>query len=212
MAPPPSQGMANFTSAFGHRFFFSPVVAAAATGAVTGGVGTGSGKFLSIATLVAYSATVTAGTEADQILMAGENIVKGAMEMDGTTPVTAETVFELKGMTSGDLDTATKSEEIVTYGDDGGWAQGVATSKSWKVQLEAVTDFNDAAYKAMRLAELNNVAGKIRVKFGRTTPSGETIYGYGTLQGFKEKSKAGTIVGYSVDLVGYGLLGMGLAD
>ena len=204
--------MANFTSAFGHRFFFSPVVAASANGAVTGGVGTGSGKFLAIGTLVASSAAVTAGTAPDQILLAAENIVKGGMEVDGTTAVTAETVFELQGMTSGDLDTATKSEEVVTYGDDGGWAQGVATSKSWKVQLEAVTDFNDAAYKAMRLAELNNVAGKIRVKFGRTTPSGETIYGYGTLQGFKEKSKAGTIVGYSVDLVGYGLLGVGLAD
>jgi hypothetical protein len=49
------------------------------------------------------------------------------------------------------------------------------------------------------------------VKFGRTTPSGETIYGYGTLQGFKEKSKAGSIVGYSVELTGYGLLGLGLA-
>jgi hypothetical protein len=204
--------MSNFTSAFGHRFFFAPVVATAASQAVAGGVGSGSGVFLSTASLVAADAEVTDGDAADQILLAGENIVRGAKNVAGSSTIAVDTVFELEGLTSGDLDTATKMDEVVTYGDAGGWAQGVATSKSWKVQLEAVTDFNHAAYKAMRLAELNNVPGKIRVKFGRVTPSGETIYGYCTLQNFKEKSKAGTIVGYTVELVGYGLLGVTLAD
>jgi hypothetical protein len=203
--------MSNFTSAFGHRFFFAPILASAATGPVSGGVGTGSGKFLAIGSLVAANAVVTEGENPMEILLAAENIVKGGRNVADTANITAETVFELEGLTTGDLDTATKSEEVVTYGDDGGYAQGVATSKSWKVQLEGVTDFNHAAYKALRLAELNNVAGKIRVKFGRTTPAGEVIYGYGTLQNFKEKSKAGSIVGYTVELVGYGLLGVKLA-
>jgi hypothetical protein len=204
--------MANFESAFNFQLFFSPVTAASVdTGSVTGGISKTTGGFINYGSLVADNGTITEGVTPDRILLAGETVTKGAKNVAGTSSISAYSVFELLGLTDASLDSATKSEEVVTYGDSGGYSQGVATSKSWKISIEGVTDFNSAAYQAMRLLEKNNVAGGLRCKIGRLTPSGEAVYGYATLKGFKEKSKAGSIVAYSVEAEGYGPLGLTLA-
>jgi hypothetical protein len=194
--------MANFSSAFGFKVYLVPCLATAVSvSSVTGGVGaTG---FIALgaseANVVATDAVITEGTVAE-IKVGGSDIVAGA-----ATPV------ELLGLTDASLSTDTSSEEVVTYSDDSGYGQSVATSKSWSISLSGVTDFNDAGYQVMRLAEKNNVAGGIRVKIGRTTPAGEQIYGYATLQSFSESVEAGSIVTYTIEAAGYGALGLGLA-
>lgn len=195
--------MANFSSAFGFKVYFVPVLATAVdVSTVTGGVGeTG---FIALgaadANLVAASATVAEGSTVSEITVDGSDVVAGA-----ATP------FELVGLTDASLSTDTSSEEVVTYSDDSGYSQSVATSKSWSISLSGVTDFNDAGYQAMRLAEKNNVAGNLRIKIGRTTPSGEQVYGYATLQSFSESVEAGSIVSFTIEAAGYGPLGLGLA-
>lgn len=199
----PHIAMANFSSAFGFKVYLVPCLSTAVdVSTVTGGVGeTG---FIALGTanadVVAVDAEVTEGLTAKEINVGGTDIVAA-----GVTPV------ELLGLTDASLSTDTSSEEVVTYSDDSGYSQSVATSKSWAISLSGVTDFNDAGYQVMRLAEKNNVAGGIRVKVGRTTPSGEQVYGYATLQGFSESVEAGSIVSYTVDLAGYGDLGLSLA-
>ncbi len=194
--------MANFSSAFGFKVYLVPCLATAVNvNSVTGGVGaTG---FIALgaseANVVATDAVVTEGTVAE-INVGGSDIVAGA-----ATPV------ELLGLTDASLSTDTSSEEVVTYSDDSGYSQSVATSKSWSISLSGVTDFNDAGYQVMRLAEKNNVAGGIRVKIGRTTPGGEQVYGYATLQSFSESVEAGSIVSFTIEAAGYGALGLGLA-
>jgi hypothetical protein len=194
--------MANFSSAFGFKIYLVPCLSTAVSvSSVTGGVGaTG---FIALgaseANVVATDAVITEGTVAE-IKVGGSDIVAGA-----ATPV------ELLGLTDASLSTDTSSEEVVTYSDDSGYGQSVATSKSWSISLSGVTDFNDAGYQVMRLAEKNNVAGGIRVKIGRTTPAGEQIYGYATLQSFSESVEAGSIVTYTIEAAGYGALGLGLA-
>ena len=195
--------MANFSSAFGFKVFLVPCLSTSVdVNAVTGGVGeTG---FISLgaanANVVANDAVITEGANPSEIEVGGSDIVVGA-----TTPV------ELLGLTDASLSTDTSSEEVVTYSDDSGYSQSVATSKSWSISLSGVTDFNDAGYQVMRLAEKNNVAGGIRVKVGRTTPSGEQVYGYATLQSFSESVEAGSIVSFTIECAGYGALGLGLA-
>lgn len=195
--------MANFSSAFGFKVYFVPVLSQNVdTSTVTGGVGaTG---FIALgaadANVVATSDPVAEGASVAEITVSGTDVVAG-----GVTP------FELLGLTDASLSTDTSSEEVVTYSDDSGYSQSVATSKSWSISLSGVTDFNDAGYQAMRLAEKNNVAGNIRIKIGRTTPSGEQVYGYATLQSFSESVEAGSIVSYTVEAAGYGPLGLGLA-
>lgn len=194
--------MANFSSAFGFKVYLVPCLSTAVNvSSVTGGVGaTG---FIALgasdANVVATDAAVTEGT-VSEINVGGSDIVAGA-----ATPV------ELLGLTDASLSTDTSSEEVVTYSDDSGYSQSVATSKSWSISLSGVTDFNDAGYQVMRLAEKNNVAGGIRVKIGRTTPGGEQVYGYATLQSFSESVEAGSIVSYTIEAAGYGALGLGLA-
>ena len=195
--------MANFSSAFGFKVYLVPCLSTAVdVNTVTGGVGeTG---FIALgaadANVVSTSATVAEGSSVSEILVDSSDIVAGA-----ATPV------ELLGLTDASLSTDTSSEEVVTYSDDSGYSQSVATSKSWSISLSGVTDFNDAGYQVMRLAEKNNVAGGLRVKIGRTTPSGEQVYGYATLQSFSESVEAGSIVSYTIEAAGYGALGLGLA-
>ena len=202
--------MANFSSAFGFKVFVVPVTSDAVdTSTVTGGVGnTG---FIDNSSPVATDAVVTEGASLNQILVAGESITNGSRNVADDADITADTCFELVGLTDASLSTDTSSEEVVTYSDDSGYSQSVALSKSWSISLAGVTDFNDAGYQAMRLAEKNNVAGNIRIKIGRTTPAGEVVYGYATLQSYSESVEAGSIVTYTVEAAGYGPLGLGLA-
>ena len=199
----PIIAMANFSSAFGFKVYLVPCLSTDVdVNSVTGGVGeTG---FIALgaadANVVATDAVVAEGANAKEILVTGSDVVAG-----GVTPC------ELLGLTDASLSTDTSSEEVVTYSDDSGYSQSVATSKNWTISLSGVTDFNDAGYQIMRLAEKNNVAGGVRVKIGRTTPSGEQVYGYATLQSFSESVEAGSIVSYTVEAAGYGALGLGLA-
>ncbi len=193
--------MANFVSAFGFKVYFVPLKSTDVdTGTVSGGVQADASGFIDITSVTAADADVTEGATPAELLVGGSDVISGAA-----------TAFELVGLTDASLSTDTSSEEIVTYSDSSGYSQSVATSKSWSVALSGVTDFNDAGYQAMRIAEMNNVAGNLRIKIGRTTPSGETVYGYATLQSFSESVEAGSIVSYTVEAAGYGPLGLGLA-
>jgi|TARA_B100000035_G_C21033070_1_gene569407 hypothetical protein len=191
--------MANFSAAFGFKVYIVPCLAANVdTNSVTGGVG--SGGFIDTDTITASNAVVAEGANPAQLTVGGSDVAAGGA-----------TVFELEGLTDASLSTDTSSEEVVTYSDDSGYSQSVALSKSWEIALSGVTDYNDAGYKALRLAEKNNVAGELRVKIGRTTPQGEQVYGYATLQSYSESVAAGSIVSYSLTAAGYGTLGLGLA-
>ena len=197
--------MANFTSAFGFKVYFVPVLNTSVdTASVTGGTAE-SGGFINLGTssadLVAADAVVAEGTTPSEITVGGSDIVAA-----GVTP------FELLGLTDASLSTDTSSEEVVTYSDSSGYNQSIATSKSWSISLSGVTDYNDAGYQAMRLAEKNNVAGALRIKIGRVTPAGEEVFGYATLQSFSESVEAGSIVSYTVEAAGYGPLGLKLAS
>lgn len=194
--------MANFTSAFGFKVYFAPVLSADVdTATVTGGVDADASAFIDITTVTAADAVIAEGATTKEIHVGGSDVVAAGA-----------TVFKLEGLTDASLSTDTSSEEVVTYSDDSGYSQSVATSKSWSISLSGVTDYNDAGYQAMRLAEKNNVAGGIRVKIGRTTPSGEQVFGYATLQSFSESVEAGSIVNFTIEASGYGPLGLGLAS
>lgn len=198
--------MANFTSAFGFEVYIRPVLSAEVdTESVTGGVSADASAFLDItaANVVPLTAVVTPGATASEIDVDSVDIVP----LTATEP----TIGQLVGLTDASLSTDTSSEDVVTYSDDSGYNQSVATSKSWSISLAGVTDYRDPGYQIMRLAEMNNVAGGLRVKIGRTTPAGENIFGYATLQGFSESVEAGTIVSYTVEAAGYGPLGLTLA-
>ncbi len=198
--------MANFTSAFGFQIYIRPVLSAEVdTDSVTGGISAGAGAFIDItpANIIPLTAVVAQGATPAEIDVDSVDIVP----LSATEP----TIGQLVGLTDASLSTDTSSEDVVTYSDDSGYNQSVATSKSWSISLAGVTDYRDPAYQVMRLAEMNNVAGGLRIKIGRVTPAGENIFGYATLQGFSESVEAGTIVSYTVEAAGYGPLGLTLA-
>ena len=200
----PHLQMANFSSAFGFKVYIVPCLSKNVdVDTVTGGVAE-TGAFINLgvanANLVATDAVVAEGATVEELTVGGADVAA-----TGVTP------FELLGLTDASLSTDTSSEEVVTYSDDSGYSQSVATSKSWSLSISGVTDFNDAGYQAMRIAEKNNVAGALRVKIGRTTPAGEQVFGYGTLQSYSESVSAGSVVTYTVELNGYGPLGLKLA-
>ena len=206
--------MANFNAAFNFEVFLEVVESDQVdSAAVNGGISATPTAFIDISpeNIIEAKATVqedgfngidvtpeTGGDPVDVVVKNG-NVITGAY------------VAKLEGLTDASLSTDTSSEEVVTYSDDTGYNQSVALSKSWSISLAGVTDYNDAGYQVMRLAEKNNVAGSLRVKIGRTTPKGEVVYGYATLQGFSESVEAGSIVSYTVECAGYGALGLTLA-
>ena len=201
--------MANYSAAFGYNVFILPLFSSAVNTAFTG-ITTGTGT--SASTAFMKTDTTTAG---DRLNVAAANSTLSyanstgiltaestAFAMDGT-----DKPFRLYGLTNASLETDTNSEDVTTYDDESrGYSVSIATSKSWTVTLEGVADFRDAGYQALRLIEQNTVANSLRVKFLRIGPTGtdETIYGYGTLQGYSESVEAGSIVSWSTELIGYG--------
>lgn len=201
--------MANYSAAFGYNVFILPLFSSAVNVAFTG-ITTGTG--ISASTAFLKTDTTTAG---DRLNIAAANSTLSyanstgiltaegaAFVMDGT-----DKPFRLYGLTNASLETDTNSEDVTTYDDESrGYSVSIATSKSWTVTLEGVADFRDAGYQALRLIEQNTVANSLRVKFLRIGPTGtdETIYGYGTLQGYSESVEAGSIVSWSTELIGYG--------
>ena len=205
--------MANYSAAFGYKFYLLPIhsdeVDLTFTGITSGtGLSSASTGFLKVD-------TTTAGDEgnlaADNDTVA-YNSTTGIFTietvdyaMDGTTAT--DKPFKMLGLTNASLETDTSSEDVITYDrTTRGYNTNIATTKSFSISLEGVADFKSAAYQMLRLAEANTVNNSLRVKFARVGPTGtdETIYGYGTLEGYSESIEAGSVVSYSATLNGYG--------
>lgn len=201
--------MANYSAAFGYKVYLLPLASAevdlAFTG-ITSATGTDS------ATAFLQTDTTVAGDElnlaaADAVVSYSTStgvftIDSVAYDMDGL-----DKPFKLYGLTNAALETDTSSEDVITYDrTTRGYNTNVATTKSFSISLEGVADFKDAGYQVLRLAEANTVNNSLRVKFARIGPTGtdETIYGYGTLEGYSESIEAGSVVSWSATLNGYG--------
>lgn len=205
--------MANYSAAFGYKVYLLPL-ASAQTDLNFTGITTGTG--LSSAS-TGFIKTDSSSLGDDGNLAADNDTVaydsstgiftveSQAYAMDGTTAT--DKPFKLIGLTNASLETDTSSEDVITYDrTTRGYNTNIATTKSFSISLEGVADFKSAAYQVLRLTEANTVNNSLRVKFARIGPTGtdETIYGYGTLEGYSESVEAGSVVSFSATLNGYG--------
>jgi hypothetical protein len=201
--------MANYSAAFGYKFYIMPlasdevdltftgITTATGTSASTAFMKTDDSAVGDEGNLVAANDTIAYNTSTGVFTV--ETV---AFDMDG-----ADKPAKLIGLTNASLETDTSSEDVITYDrTTRGYNTNIATTKSFSISLEGVADFKDAAYQILRLAEANTVNNSLRVKFARIGPTGtdEAIYGYGTLEGYSESIEAGSVVSYSATLNGYG--------
>jgi hypothetical protein len=201
--------MANYSAAFGYKVYLLPL---ASTSVDLDFTGITEATGLSTSTSFLVTDTTAAGDELN--LSAADATVafststgvftvdSTAFDMDGL-----DKPFKLYGLTNAALETDTSSEDVITYDrTTRGYNTNVATTKSFSISLEGVADFKDAGYQMLRLAEANTVNNSLRCKFARIGPTGtdETIYGYGTLEGYSESIEAGSVVSWSATLNGYG--------
>lgn len=201
--------MANYSAAFGYDVYMVPLVSSSVdtdyTGVLTGTGTAQPAAFVKTDTtvpgdglnIVAANSSVAFNGTTGVFTVAG-----AAFSMDGT-----DKPARLYGLTNAALETDTSSEDVITYDNETkGYSTSIATSKSWSLTLEGVADFADAGYQILRLTEQNTVANSLRVKIVRVGPTGtdETVYGYGTLEGYSESIEAGSIVSWSATLSGYG--------
>jgi len=188
--------MANFSAAFGYDFYIVPVRNELIT---------------DFATAPNVSTTTPPSADSSVSYAAGVfTIGADTYAMDGT-----DEGIRLSALTQAALETDTGSEEVYTYDDETkGFSQAVATTKNFSITLAGVADFNDAAYKVLRLTEQNTVADGLRVAFKRVGPTGttETIEGYGTLTGYTESNEVSSIVSWECTLTGYGPYHLTLAS
>jgi|21_taG_2_1085346.scaffolds.fasta_scaffold53053_1 hypothetical protein len=205
--------MANYSAAFGYKVYLLPL-ASAQTDLNFTGITTGTG-LSSASTGFIKTDSSTLGDDgnlaADNDTVAYDSstgiftVESQAYAMDGTTAT--DKPFKLIGLTNASLETDTSSEDVITYDrTTRGYNTNIATTKSFSISLEGVADFKSAAYQVLRLTEANTVNNSLRVKFARIGPTGtdETIYGYGTLEGYSESVEAGSVVSFSATLNGYG--------
>ena len=201
--------MANYSAAFGYKFYLLPLASTSVDLAFTG-ITEATG--LSTSTSFLVTDTTAAG---DELNLSAANATVAynsstgvftvdsvAFDMDGL-----DKPFKLYGLTNASLETDTSSEDIITYDrTTKGYNTNIATTKSFSISLEGVADFKDAGYQMLRLTEANTVNNSLRCKFARIGPTGtdETIYGYGTLEGYSESIEAGSVVSWSATLNGYG--------
>ena len=187
--------MANFSTAFGYNVYLVPLASTAVDTDFTGV--TSAATFMDTSTPYAAGVVVS---YASGVFSVGSTPV--ALNMDG-----ADDPFRLSGLTDASLETDTSNATVVTYDDSTqGFDVSLPTSKSWSVSLSGVTDFRDAGYHVLRLAEQNAVADALRVKILRIGPTGtdEALYGYGTLSGYSESIEASSIASWECTLQGYG--------
>ena len=201
--------MANYSAAFGYKFYLLPLHSDEVNVAFTG-ITTATGT--SAATAFLATDTTVAGDELN-LVSASDTVaydtatgiftVEGAaFTMDGT-----DKPAKLYGLTNASLESDTSSEDVITYDrTTRGYNTAIATTKSFSISLEGVADFKDAGYQNLRLAEANTVNNSLRVKFARVGPTGteETVYGYGTREGYSESIEAGSVVSWSATINGYG--------
>jgi hypothetical protein len=188
--------MANYSAAFGYDFYIVPVQNALITDFATNPAIDSDSSPASDST-VSYSNGIF-------------TVASTAYAMDGT-----DSAIRLASLTNAALETDTGSEEVYTYDDETkGYSQAVATTKSFSISLSGIADFNDAAYKILRLTEQNTVADGLRVAFKRVGPTGttETVEGYGTLTGYTESNEVTSIVSWECTLTGYGPYHLTLAS
>lgn len=201
--------MANYSAAFGYKFYLLPlhsdevdvaftgITTATGTSAVTAFLATDTTVAGDELNLVSASDTVAYDTATGIFTVEG-----AAFTMDGT-----DKPAKLYGLTNASLESDTSSEDVITYDrTTRGYNTAIATTKSFSISLEGVADFKDAGYQILRLAEANTVNNSLRVKFARVGPTGteETVYGYGTLEGYSESIEAGSVVSWSATINGYG--------
>ena len=205
--------MANYSAAFGYKFYLLPVpsdevdltfagitTGTGLSGASTGFLKTDSNSAGDEGNLAADNDTVSYDSTTGIFTIESQ-----AYAMDGTTAT--DKPLKMIGLTNASLETDTSSEDVITYDrTTKGYNTNIATTKSFSISLEGVADFKSAAYQVLRLTEANAVNNSLRVKFARVGPTGtdETIYGYGTLEGYSESIEAGSVVSYSATLNGYG--------
>ena len=201
--------MANYSAAFGYKFYILPLDADEVDltfAAVTSATG------FDAASAFMKTDTTALGDELN-LVAAGDTVAFDTASGDFTVDSTVYTMdgtdqpAKLTGLTNASLETDTSSEDVTTYDrTTRGYNTNIATTKSFSISLEGVADFKDAAYQILRLTEANTVNNSLRVKFARVGPTGtdETIYGYGTLEGYSESIEAGSVVSYSATLNGYG--------
>ena len=197
-----SASCSQYSAAFGYQVYIVPVDGCGVDLTTING-GVKAGGFIDPTSPADQTSAVVEGSVPSEILLGdpGENIVYD------NDVVADETVMRLYGLTNAALETDTSSETVTTYDTESkGFDQSIATSKSWSLSLEGVSQFGDAGYKVLRLCEQNAVAGQLKVKIGRVGPTGttEAVYGYATLTGFSESIEAGSIVSWSVTATGYG--------
>ena len=201
--------MANYSAAFGYKFYIMPlhsdeldltfagITTATGTSASTAFMKTDDSAVGDEGNLVQANDTIAYDTSTGIF-----TVESAAFDMDG-----ADKPAKLTGLTNASLETDTSSEDVTTYDrTTRGYNTNIATTKSFSISLEGVADFKDAAYQILRLTEANTVNNSLRVKFARIGPTGtdEAIYGYGTLEGYSESIEAGSVVSYSATLNGYG--------
>jgi hypothetical protein len=196
--------MANYNAAFGYDFYIVPLESSfvdVSYSGITAGDAPSTG-FIDTSSLITASGqniVYSPGTSstAPKFTVGGvDYLLDGAAE-----PI------RLAGLTAASYESDTSSEDIYTYDDDTkGFNQAQATTKAFSLSLAGVADFGDSGYKFLRLAETNTVADNLKVKFLRVGPTGitETIYGYGTLQGYNESNEVASIVSWACTLAGYG--------
>lgn len=205
--------MANYSAAFGYKVYLLPL-ASDQIDLSFSGITTGTG-LSSASTGFIKTDSTTLGDEGN---LAADNdtvsydsstgiftVETQAYAMDGTTAT--DKPVKIVGLTNASLETDTSSEDVITYDrTTRGYNTNIPTTKSFSISLEGVADFKSAAYQVLRLTEANTVNNSLRVKFARIGPTGtdETIYGYGTLEGYSESVEAGSVVSFSATLNGYG--------
>jgi hypothetical protein len=201
--------MANYSAAFGYKVYLLPLFSDEVDltfDGITSATGTdGATAFLETDTTTAGDELNLAAADATVAYATSTGIFtidSSPYDMDGL-----DKPFKLYGLTNAALETDTSSEDVITYDrTTRGYNTNVATTKSFSLSLEGVADFKDAGYQVLRLTEANTVNNSLRVKFARIGPTGtdETIYGYGTLEGYSESIEAGSVVSWSATLNGYG--------
>ena len=161
------------------------------------------GKFTvaSVTTSSPFTLTyaLTAGNIAEASVVGS---VLPALNLDGT-----DKPIRLLGLTNAAPSETEKEETIMTYDDEvKSFETSVATGKGFSWKLEGVTDFNDAAYRLLRICAKESVREGLMIKYARVGPTGhnETTYGYGRFTGFEENPPAGGIVKWSSGIKAYG--------
>jgi hypothetical protein len=136
-------------------------------------------------------ATVASGTASGAVL-----------KLDGTDPP-----VQMKGLMNITPTEGETEETIQTYDDETqSFDTSLPTGKTHSIALEGVMNYNDAAYKLMRIASKESVREKLMIEYVITAPNGyqEDTFGFGRFTGYAPNAPAGTIVKFSQNIRTYG--------